>query len=86
MINVTRIDVAGITPYFTGHIFSGVQIVQASEGFWAMGGHGAYIWPSYGIVALVLIGLAVVTIRALRATERELRDAEKTARETRNET
>lgn len=26
------------------------------SGFLAMGGYGVYVWPAYGIVALVLVG------------------------------
>lgn len=38
--------------------------------------HGAYVWPSYGIVALVLIGLMVQSLRALKRTRHELERAE----------
>ncbi len=37
-----------------------------------MDGYAVYIWPSYGIVALVLIGLAVWSVAGLRATKRQL--------------
>lgn len=40
--------------------------------FFHMGGHGAFIWPSYGIVALVLVGLFVAGRRYQRNTEAEL--------------
>ena len=38
----------------------------------AMGGYGAFIWPSFGISALVLIGLLVESRRFLKSTEAEL--------------
>lgn len=38
--------------------------------------HGAYVWPSYGIVALVLLALVVQSLRALKRTARELEQAE----------
>ena len=31
---------------------------------WDMGGYGAYIWPSYGVTALGLIGIIVWTLSA----------------------
>jgi heme exporter protein D len=44
--------------------------------FLAMGGHAAFIWPAYGVVAAVLIGLYLVSVRALRAREAEVEKAE----------
>lgn len=38
----------------------------------AMGGHGAFIWPSYAISAVVLIALAVVSWRRARVAQRDL--------------
>lgn len=40
--------------------------------FLAMGGYAAFIWPAYGIVAAVLVGLFVAGRRFQRATEAEL--------------
>jgi len=37
-----------------------------------MGGRAAFVWPAYGLTALVLIGILVVTVHGLRAREREL--------------
>jgi heme exporter protein D len=37
-----------------------------------MGGYGAYIWPSYGIAAAVMLGLLLTSLRAMRARRREL--------------
>jgi heme exporter protein D len=41
-------------------------------GFLDMGGRAAFVWPAYGLTALVLIGILVVTVHGLRAREREL--------------
>ena len=40
--------------------------------FLAMDGYGAFIWPSFGISALVLIGLLVQSQCFLKSTEAEL--------------
>ena len=39
--------------------------------FFAMGGYAAFVWPAYGVAAVVLIGLLVQSLRALRAREAE---------------
>ncbi len=44
--------------------------------FFAMGGYAAYVWPAYGLAAVVLIGLWVASVRSLRAREREIEAAE----------
>lgn len=38
----------------------------------AMDGYGAFIWPSFGVSALVLIGLLIQSRRFLKSTEAEL--------------
>ena len=35
-----------------------------------LGGYGAYVWPAYGVAAVVLIGLLARTLASLRANER----------------
>ena len=40
--------------------------------FLHMGGYAAYIWPAYGVVAVVMIGLLMRTIKTLRTNERTL--------------
>ncbi len=43
------------------------------EKYFSMGGHGAYIWPSYLIAAVVLIALLVTSLRAVRTREAQLK-------------
>jgi heme exporter protein D len=38
-------------------------------GFLNMGGYWPFVWPAYGVAALALGGLLVVSIRALRQNE-----------------
>ena len=37
-----------------------------------LGGYGAYVWPAYGIAAVVLIGLLIAALAGLRDNERAL--------------
>lgn len=37
-----------------------------------MGGYAAYVWPSFGLALLVVVGLALASRSALRAAESEL--------------
>lgn len=46
--------------------------MERLEAFFAMGGYGAFVWPAYGLTALVMIWLLVSTLRRLRASERAL--------------
>ena len=43
------------------------------QDLFAMGGYGAYVWSSYGLTAVVLVALVVLTVRDLRARQREMR-------------
>jgi heme exporter protein D len=38
-----------------------------------MGGYAAFVWPAYGLTALVIGGLVAETLLTLRARERELK-------------
>lgn len=38
--------------------------------------HAAYVWPSYGAAAIILVGLVVVSLLALNKTRTELAKAE----------
>lgn len=44
--------------------------------FWEMGGYAAYVWPSFGATAVIMIALLVFSVRTLRARERTLRALE----------
>jgi heme exporter protein D len=37
-----------------------------------MGGYAAFIWPSYGVAAVLLIGVFLLSARRLGAAERAL--------------
>ena len=39
----------------------------------AMGGYAAYVWPAWGLTALVMLGLLVATWRTNKAREAELK-------------
>jgi len=45
--------------------------------FFNMGGYAAYVWGAYGVAAVVLVGLVWQSVKNLRASERELAEAEK---------
>lgn len=40
--------------------------------YWAMGGYAAYVWPAYGLSALVMAALCVAAWRGLKQREAEL--------------
>ncbi len=42
----------------------------------AMGGFGAFVWPSYAAAALVLTALFILSRRSLKRTQRILRQLE----------
>ncbi len=44
--------------------------------FFEMGGYAAYVWPAFGVGAVVMIGLLVLSIRRLRLREAELKRLE----------
>ncbi len=37
-----------------------------------MGGYAAYVWPAFGVGAVVLIGLLVISLRRLKSREAAL--------------
>ena len=39
-----------------------------------MGGYAMWVWPSYGLAALALIGTLAATLRTLKHRQRELDD------------
>jgi heme exporter protein CcmD len=40
--------------------------------FFAMGGYAAYVWTAFAATAIVLIGLVLASLRALKAREADL--------------
>ena len=44
--------------------------------FFEMGGYAAYVWPAFGVGAVVMIGLLLFSIRRLRLREAELKRLE----------
>ena len=40
--------------------------------FLGMGGYGRFVWPAYGVALIVIGGLAVQSVRSLRALRREV--------------
>ena len=41
-------------------------------GFFHMGGYAAFVWPSFAVTSLVMVGLLAITIRAFRRAEADL--------------
>jgi heme exporter protein D len=46
---------------------------QSLAEFFAMSGYAGFVWPAYGIAALVLVGLLVASMRQLRQAREMLR-------------
>ncbi len=44
--------------------------------FLEMGGYAVFVWPAFGLAALVMVGLLVATLRQLRRRRRELAELE----------
>ena len=42
--------------------------------YFDMGGYAAFIWPSYGVAAVLLVALFLFSARRLQAAERALDD------------
>lgn len=40
--------------------------------FFDMGGYGVFVWPAYGVTALVLAAVAIASQRRLRRCQAEL--------------
>lgn len=40
--------------------------------FFAMGGYAAYVWTAFGVAGVVMAGLLLESLRAMRATQAEL--------------
>ena len=50
--------------------------MEQVSSFFGMGGYGAFVWSSYAITALVMIGLAVSSLCSLRERQRLLQQLE----------
>ncbi|MEE8499512.1 MAG: heme exporter protein CcmD [Kiloniellales bacterium] len=46
--------------------------MEQLQGFLAMGGYGAFVWPAFGLTALVMVWLLAASLRRLRGLERDL--------------
>ena len=44
--------------------------------FFEMGGYAAFVWPAFGITALVMVGLLIDSLRDLRRRQRRLAELE----------
>ena len=44
--------------------------------FFAMGGYAGFVWSAYGVTAIVLIGLFVISLRHLKARQSEVLNLE----------
>ena len=44
--------------------------------FFEMGGYAAFVWPSLGLTAAVMLGLLIATLRQLRSRQRRLAELE----------
>ena len=53
--------------------------MSAISDFFAMAGYGIYIWPAYGLTALIMLWFLFTSLRRLRARESAL-DAARAAR------
>ena len=46
--------------------------MEQVRSFLAMGGYGAFVWPAFGVTALVMGWLLAASLRRLRGLERAL--------------
>lgn len=49
--------------------------------FLDMGGYGAYIWPSYGVTAVVMVVMLLSSLRDLRENQTTLQGLEAATKE-----
>ena len=74
----------GKPPYlFDNFRDSGQRPLNDPETIFTMTRHAAFVWPSYAVTAVLLIGLVVTSVRALKRTASELERAEKAKDEAR---
>ena len=48
------------------------EFSESVSAFLDMGGYAAFVWPSFAITAVVLVGMLVASLRWLRSTEAAL--------------
>ena len=48
--------------------------------FFEMGGYAAYVWPAFGVAAVIMVALLALSVRTMRAREAALKALEATAR------
>jgi heme exporter protein D len=53
--------------------------VEAITEFFAMGGYAGYVWPAYGLTALVLGGVLFASVLGARRAARRLAELERIA-------
>lgn len=41
--------------------------------YFEMGGYAAFVWPSYALTALVLLGILATSLRSMRSREAQLK-------------
>ncbi len=46
------------------------------EAFFHMGGYAAFVWPAYGLAAVVMLGLVTSSLLRLRRNQQRLREME----------
>ncbi|MGB1580163.1 MAG: heme exporter protein CcmD [Nevskiales bacterium] len=50
------------------------------QSFWAMGGHGFYVWSSFGIVAVVMLANVVQPLWAINRQQAAIRQQSEQAK------
>jgi heme exporter protein D len=48
------------------------MVVSTLSTFLAMGGYARFVWPAYGLAAVVLLGLVAWTLGSYRRRQKEL--------------
>ncbi len=69
-------DAPGARPYDRRKHGGDIEDPEAVSEFLAMGGYGGFVWPAFGLTALVLVWLLAASLRRLRANERLLAQME----------
>jgi heme exporter protein D len=53
--------------------------------FLDMGGRAQFVWPAYGLTAVALVGLLIISLRTARAQKRDLGELDRRPRRRRAE-